>query len=228
MTDYEEAWRLLRHHLADSISALGEENHGTPVRRGILHKMEELEKEPAYYTLQASDVGKRTISAFGKTWHTSSFIGRVLGPGKAADGSAHPGDVGKRVFKIHSEDGGEAWDYLQVENDSQFHLRLAQERKDRAETEHENEFWDAHAEAVAGKIAPVISQSTLDEVARVGREYPDGVHTCSELQQLEPGRRPCTCGRCITEAHYHQSDGPPGHRTRSVCYCATPSTKDRP
>ena len=41
-----------------------------------------------------------------------------------------------------------------------------------------------------------ISQETLDEVARVANEYPDGVHTCEELQKLEPGRRPCTCGRC--------------------------------
>lgn len=41
-----------------------------------------------------------------------------------------------------------------------------------------------------------ISQETLDEVARVANEYPDGIHTCEELQRLEPGRRPCTCGRC--------------------------------
>ena len=41
-----------------------------------------------------------------------------------------------------------------------------------------------------------ISQETLDEVARVAREWPDGVHTCAELQRAEPGRRPCTCGRC--------------------------------
>jgi hypothetical protein len=41
-----------------------------------------------------------------------------------------------------------------------------------------------------------ISATTLAEIERVGREWPDGVHTCAELQQLEPGRRPCTCGRC--------------------------------
>ena len=34
---------------------------------------------------------------------------------------------------------------------------------------------------------------------RIDREYPDGVHTCAELQRLEPGRRPCTCGRCGAE-----------------------------
>jgi hypothetical protein len=44
-----------------------------------------------------------------------------------------------------------------------------------------------------------ISQETIEEVARVGREWPDGIHTCEELQRLEPGRRPCTCGRCRKE-----------------------------
>lgn len=47
--------------------------------------------------------------------------------------------------------------------------------------------------------APLISQATLDEISRVSNEWPDGIHTCAELQQLEPGRRPCTCGRCRTE-----------------------------
>ena len=41
-----------------------------------------------------------------------------------------------------------------------------------------------------------IRDPVLEEIARVSREYPDGVHTCAELQRLEPGRRPCTCGRC--------------------------------
>ncbi len=41
-----------------------------------------------------------------------------------------------------------------------------------------------------------ISPETLFEVARVAREWSDGIHTCAELQKLEPGRRPCTCGRC--------------------------------
>ena len=45
-----------------------------------------------------------------------------------------------------------------------------------------------------------ISQRTIDEVARAQREYPDGIHTCAELQRLEPGRRPCTCGRCSQPA----------------------------
>lgn len=43
---------------------------------------------------------------------------------------------------------------------------------------------------------PVISAETLAEIDRVSREWPDGIHTCAELQALEPGRRPCTCGRC--------------------------------
>jgi hypothetical protein len=56
----------------------------------------------------------------------------------------------------------------------------------------DSDHYDAH-----GCIAPVlVHQSTIREVAHVGREYPDGIHTCAELQRLEPGRRPCTCGRC--------------------------------
>jgi hypothetical protein len=51
---------------------------------------------------------------------------------------------------------------------------------------------DAH-----GCFAPVlVHQSTLREVQHVANEWPDGIHTCAELQQLEPGRRRCTCGRC--------------------------------
>lgn len=44
----------------------------------------------------------------------------------------------------------------------------------------------------------VISDETMAEIARVQREWPDGIHTCEELQRTEPGRRPCTCGRCGT------------------------------
>jgi hypothetical protein len=48
-----------------------------------------------------------------------------------------------------------------------------------------------------GHTGPVlVSQATIREVASVSREWPDGVHTCTELQQLEPGRRTCTCGKC--------------------------------
>ena len=43
-------------------------------------------------------------------------------------------------------------------------------------------------------IPYVLSDQTISEVARVADQYPDGIHTCAELQQLEPGRRPCTCG----------------------------------
>lgn len=42
----------------------------------------------------------------------------------------------------------------------------------------------------------LVHQASIRDAARVGREWPDGIHTCAELQQLEPGRRPCTCGRC--------------------------------
>jgi hypothetical protein len=48
-----------------------------------------------------------------------------------------------------------------------------------------------------GCFAPVlVHQATIREVAHVAAEWPDGIHTCAELQALEPGRRPCTCGRC--------------------------------
>jgi hypothetical protein len=40
----------------------------------------------------------------------------------------------------------------------------------------------------------------VDEIERVAREWPDGVHTCAELQRMEPGRRPCTCGSCPSSA----------------------------
>lgn len=56
----------------------------------------------------------------------------------------------------------------------------------------DSDHYDEH-----GCIAPVlVRQSTIREVELVGREWPDGVHTCAELQRAEPGRRPCTCGRC--------------------------------
>lgn len=42
-----------------------------------------------------------------------------------------------------------------------------------------------------------ISDETIAEAEHVGREWPDGIHACAELQKLEPGRRPCTCGRCV-------------------------------
>jgi hypothetical protein len=59
-----------------------------------------------FYELQASDIGKASIKAFGRSRLTSNFIGRVL-----------PGDVGKRVFQ--------RGDILQVENDQQRDARLA-------------------------------------------------------------------------------------------------------
>ncbi len=56
----------------------------------------------------------------------------------------------------------------------------------------DSDHYDEH-----GCTAPVlVHQSTLREVALVAREWPDAIHTCAELQRLEPGRRPCTCGRC--------------------------------
>ena len=62
---------------------------------------------------------------------------------------------------------------------------------------HEVQIEDSNHVDSHGCFAPVlIHQSTLREVRHVSREWPDGIHTCAELQQTEPGRRPCTCGRC--------------------------------
>ena len=41
-----------------------------------------------------------------------------------------------------------------------------------------------------------ISQESIEDVARVSALWPDAIHTCEELQRLEPGRRPCTCNGC--------------------------------
>lgn len=62
---------------------------------------------------------------------------------------------------------------------------------------HEVQIEDSNHADGHGCFAPVlVHQATLREVARVAAEWPDGIHTCAELQRLEPGRRPCTCGRC--------------------------------
>ena len=52
---------------------------------------------------------------------------------------------------------------------------------------------DDEKERSAVRLAAAIA-----DIERVAREWPDGIHTCAELQQLEPGRRPCTCGTCPT------------------------------
>ncbi len=64
----------------------------------------------AFYTLRRSDVGRKTITAFGRVWVTSHFIGRVL-----------PGDVGKRVYRVGQLPSEQI---LQVENDEQRRRRL--------------------------------------------------------------------------------------------------------
>ena len=58
-----------------------------------------------HYTIRAQDVGRMSITAFGQSWLTVNFIGRIL-----------PGDVGKRIYKAMDASGGF---YLQVENDQQ-------------------------------------------------------------------------------------------------------------
>lgn len=61
----------------------------------------------AYYTIKASDVGKPSITAFGRRWHVADFIGHI---------GAY--DVGKRVYR--------RGDILQAENDQQMKRRLGQ------------------------------------------------------------------------------------------------------
>lgn len=58
-----------------------------------------------YREIEASDVGRGFIKAFGKTWLVLGFMGRIF-----------PGDVGKRIYR--------AGDILQVENDEQFKKRI--------------------------------------------------------------------------------------------------------
>lgn len=57
------------------------------------------------------------------------------------------------------------------------------------------------AAAVAEDVEPPIAMWPANR-------YPDGVHTCAELQESEPGRRPCTCGTCRIM--------PPPHRLRTI------------
>jgi hypothetical protein len=39
-------------------------------------------------------------------------------------------------------------------------------------------------------------EDTLANVRYVADNWPDGVHTCRQLQLFEPGRRTCSCGTC--------------------------------
>lgn len=91
-------------------------------KRMVLRWMDDLEKPAPYYTITKADIGKSTIIAWGKAWHVSSFIGRILGPK-----GEHRGDVGKRVYRVETAAGDHI---LQVENDSQFLARLRREAEE--------------------------------------------------------------------------------------------------
>jgi len=78
--DYEKAWRELHTRVAEQLSA-------SPQKRFVLRWMAELEREPAFYELQASDVGQGYIRAWGKPWPVVDILGHI-----------QRGDVGKRVF----------------------------------------------------------------------------------------------------------------------------------
>ena len=68
-----------------------------------------------YYTIASDDVGRPLLRAWGRSWSVTEFIGRIL-----------PGDVGKRVYKVATNDGSS--EILQVENDEQRDRRLARGR----------------------------------------------------------------------------------------------------
>lgn len=65
-----------------------------------------------FIEITAANVGKHLLTAFGRQWLVSEFMGRVL-----------PGDVGKRVYLFG--DTRDMGAYLQVENDEQRARRVA-------------------------------------------------------------------------------------------------------
>ena len=68
--------------------------------------MEILRENDTAYEISNEDVGKTHIHAFGKSWPVVDFIGQIL-----------VGDVGKRVFKVPTNDGASL--ILHVESDRQ-------------------------------------------------------------------------------------------------------------
>jgi hypothetical protein len=65
-----------------------------------------------HYTITSADIGKGLIRSWGRTWHVSGFLGRVLLQ-----------DVGKRVYRVKNEYGDSY--ILQVENNEQRDVRIA-------------------------------------------------------------------------------------------------------
>ena len=59
-----------------------------------------------YYTIQATDVGKPVLRAFGRTWLVQDFVGRIFNF-----------DIGKRVYRI-ATDAGDSF-ILQIESNKQ-------------------------------------------------------------------------------------------------------------
>lgn len=94
---------------ADALRFTGKDSAPRPshaTRSRQPYELTKVRTERPFYELKKTDVGKALISAFGRKWSVSDFIGRVL-----------PTDVGKRVYKA-------AADMLQVENDAQRDRRL--------------------------------------------------------------------------------------------------------
>lgn len=64
-----------------------------------------------FYTITSDDVGHPLIRAWGRSWSVTDFMGQIL-----------PGDVGKRIYKVATNNGSS--EILQVENDEQRAKRL--------------------------------------------------------------------------------------------------------
>lgn len=122
----------------------------------------------------------------------------LAAPGELCSWWPHEPHAGSRDGKPRQCPGLRAADYVPPGDGKRCQVDLIHEDKSaarcilpRTHLLDDSDHVDEH-----GHHAKVlVTQATLREVERVGREWPDGVRTCEELQRLEPGR-PCTCGRC--------------------------------
>jgi hypothetical protein len=64
-----------------------------------------------FYTIDADDVHRAVIEAFGKKWMTAEHIGSIF-----------PSDVGRRIYRVRDAAG--ARDFLQLEGDEQYAARI--------------------------------------------------------------------------------------------------------
>ncbi|HEY2638921.1 MAG TPA: hypothetical protein VGI66_03430 [Streptosporangiaceae bacterium] len=104
MSEASERWLLLRQRVNTDLA-------DGPHKRTVLRWMNELEMPAKFYTLGPGDVRKAFIEAWDRKWPVSDFMGKIM-----------VRDVGKRVYRVRNEAGD--YEFLQVENDQQFHARL--------------------------------------------------------------------------------------------------------